>query len=161
MSNNKNIRCDNCHELVQSDYKFCLVCGHEISQFKNDETMNNKLLSELGFTEEEEPSKFNVSQLICKVLGVSLLILDLIVLIWMGWSGSVGFYVKHNKPIPESILSIDGEFFNLSGADMLYHTFLLVLIIFGVLKIGLWLLNIKWPALLNKRFYSIPKSREN
>jgi RNA polymerase subunit RPABC4/transcription elongation factor Spt4 len=142
----KNERCDNCHKTIQSGYKFCPICGHDLSSNKIDESTNKVLESEVGSSEKAKAAKFSVSQIILRSLGISLLMLDLILLVWFCWSAYVGHFVKFNKPVLKTVVSIDGEFFNLAGEDSLYHNFLIALILFGLMKIGFWLIKFRGPS---------------
>lgn len=143
MSKNRNIECNNCHKVIESDYKYCPICGSDLSLAKINATLNKDVLTESDSSKKAIVTKFSVSQIIFKVLGVSLLILDFILLIWFCWSAYVGSFVKFNKPIPKYVFSIDSEFFNTAGTDQMYNIFLIVLIIFGLIKVGFWLLKIK------------------
>ncbi len=152
------IRCDNCRKKVNSDHKFCPSCGVDLMYLDRDEKMSKALFSQLGFQEKEVRSNFRSIQLICKIAGAFLLLMDFVLLVWFCWTGYIGNLVKFDKPLPKYVFSIDSEFFNLAGPNSYFHIFLLIAVLFGLLKVGFWLLSIKSPAPLKKWFYSKPKS---
>lgn len=136
----KNIECNNCQKIIESDYKFCPLCGYDLLLA---DTNNKESLDQSDILEKTAVRKLNVSQVIFKTLGIILLALDAFVLIWFCWSGYVGHFVKFNKPVPKEVFNIDGQFFNLAGTDQIYKTLLIILILFGFIKVGFWLIKTK------------------
>lgn len=136
----KNITCSNCQKVIESDYKFCPLCGYDLLLV---DTNNKESLDQSDVLEKTAVRKLNVGQVIFKTLGIILLVVDALVLIWFCWSGYVGHFVKFNKPVPKEVFNIDGQFFNSAGDNQMYNTLLIILILFGLLKIGFWLLKTK------------------
>lgn len=134
----ENTTCDKCNEIAQTEYQFCPVCGHNLTHAKVNELGHDVLRSDL-----KGSKKMVINQLITKLLGISLLLIGSILLIWFCWSSYVGYFIKFNKPIPDKVFSIDSEFFNLANDNRLYNTFLIVFILFGLIKVGFWLLKHK------------------
>ena len=144
--------CDKCDQTMESVYKFCPSCGHKLDDGvravmhpyatdsigtvdaadSNDSTNSSKL----------KTAKFTSFQLICKSSGAILLFLAVIVLIWFCWSSYVGYLVRFDKPIPETIFSIDSSFFNLSGDNSYPDIFLIIFTLFGLVKVGFWLIEL-------------------
>jgi hypothetical protein len=138
----ENTTCDKCQKPVETHYKFCPKCGHNMDEGVRADMYPDTTVS-IDTTETTKPKavKFTTIHLISKFLGAILLLLAVIVLIWFSWSSYVGYLVRFNKSIPDTIFSIDGEFFNLTGENKMYNMFLISFILFGLLKTGFWLIK--------------------
>lgn len=135
-----NITCGNCQNKVDSGFRFCPKCGETIATSILNSQKDIEKVSDLNHSKQ---SIIRATEITLKVLGTFLLLLDFIILVWFCWSGYVGHFVKFNKPVPKEVVNIDGEFFNTAGPDQLYYVFLIVLIMFALIKIGFWLIKLK------------------
>ncbi len=130
------IICDKCGVEMQSTYSFCPKCGNNINAVIPENNSITKIKAD-----QSNRHWFLNNQLLLRFLGFTILCFGLVVLIWFCWSSYIGYLVKFNKPIPDTIMSIDAAFFNLSGDDQLYKVYLIIFILFGMLKTGFWLLK--------------------
>jgi hypothetical protein len=140
---NQDITCSQCHHLYKRSYKYCPSCGCLSTQKIIKKTKKSK--PDQAKRKIQQNAQFNaiIPTIVFRIIGIGLLIIDLFLLIWLSWAGYVGSLVKFNKPFPKTIFGIDTAFFNITSPNDKYVFFLSTLILFGLLKTGVWFLQLK------------------